>query len=255
MRCRRGCPWSRARRPGRGARSRCAAGADVVVLEARDRAGGRVEAVTLADGRIVQAGGEVFGARPRRLPRACRRARADDRAAATSPTPARSAGGSPTACYVGDELPWMSDAGARRRRAGRAGVRARWPRPVDPDDPWAHPDVAPARRDERRRLAARAARAACRAPPLRARLAVALLRRPGADLAARRAAQARGARRRRVLRPRALGGPARRRGLGRAVALADGGRARRARAARGCRHAGSMSAPGSRRASSSTAAR
>ncbi len=36
-------------------------GAEVVVLEARERAGGRVEAVTLADGRVVQAGGEVFG--------------------------------------------------------------------------------------------------------------------------------------------------------------------------------------------------
>ena len=37
------------------------AGADVIVLEARERPGGRVEAVALADGRTVQAGGEVFG--------------------------------------------------------------------------------------------------------------------------------------------------------------------------------------------------
>ncbi|MGZ4197496.1 MAG: FAD-dependent oxidoreductase, partial [Solirubrobacteraceae bacterium] len=37
------------------------AGAEVVVLEARGRPGGRVEAVTLPDGRVVQAGGEVFG--------------------------------------------------------------------------------------------------------------------------------------------------------------------------------------------------
>lgn len=36
-------------------------GADVIVLEARDRVGGRVEAVRLPDGRSVQAGGEVFG--------------------------------------------------------------------------------------------------------------------------------------------------------------------------------------------------
>src|SRR3981081_1857142 len=43
------------------ARDLADAGADVVVLEARDRAGGRVEAVTLPDGRVVQAGGEVFG--------------------------------------------------------------------------------------------------------------------------------------------------------------------------------------------------
>jgi monoamine oxidase len=36
-------------------------GADVLVLEARDRVGGRVEQVTLDDGRIVQLGGEVIG--------------------------------------------------------------------------------------------------------------------------------------------------------------------------------------------------
>ena len=36
-------------------------GADVIVLEARGRVGGRVEAVMLPDGRSVEAGGEVFG--------------------------------------------------------------------------------------------------------------------------------------------------------------------------------------------------
>ena len=43
------------------ARDLAGSGADVVVLEARDRVGGRVEAVTLPDGRVVQGGGEVFG--------------------------------------------------------------------------------------------------------------------------------------------------------------------------------------------------
>jgi monoamine oxidase len=37
------------------------AGTGVVVLEARNRPGGRVEQTTLADGRIVQLGGEVIG--------------------------------------------------------------------------------------------------------------------------------------------------------------------------------------------------
>jgi monoamine oxidase len=37
------------------------AGATVTVLEARDRVGGRVEQVPLADGRLVQLGGEVVG--------------------------------------------------------------------------------------------------------------------------------------------------------------------------------------------------
>ena len=36
-------------------------GAQVPVLEARDRVGGRVEQVELADGRLVQLGGEVVG--------------------------------------------------------------------------------------------------------------------------------------------------------------------------------------------------
>src|SRR3954452_9573866 len=36
-------------------------GTDVLVLEARNRPGGRVEQTTLADGRIVQLGGEVAG--------------------------------------------------------------------------------------------------------------------------------------------------------------------------------------------------
>src|SRR5262245_49209053 len=43
------------------ARDLMKAGADLVVLEARGRVGGRVEQVTLEDGRIVQLGGEVVG--------------------------------------------------------------------------------------------------------------------------------------------------------------------------------------------------
>jgi monoamine oxidase len=44
------------------ARDLAVAGVDVVVLEARDRVGGRVEQVRLADGRRAQLGGEVVGA-------------------------------------------------------------------------------------------------------------------------------------------------------------------------------------------------
>ena len=43
------------------ARDLAAAGTDVVVLEARNRPGGRVEQTELADGRLVQLGGEVVG--------------------------------------------------------------------------------------------------------------------------------------------------------------------------------------------------
>ena len=44
------------------ARDLAARGADVTVLEARDRVGGRVEQVRIDDGRPVQLGGEVVGA-------------------------------------------------------------------------------------------------------------------------------------------------------------------------------------------------
>jgi monoamine oxidase len=43
------------------ARDLARAGADVVVLEARDRVGGRVEHERLPDGRSLQLGGEVVG--------------------------------------------------------------------------------------------------------------------------------------------------------------------------------------------------
>ena len=43
------------------ARDLARGGADVLVLEARPRVGGRVEQVTLDDGRLVQLGGEVVG--------------------------------------------------------------------------------------------------------------------------------------------------------------------------------------------------
>jgi|GEM_PF-893718 len=43
------------------ARDLALAGSDVLVLEARNRVGGRVEQTTLADGRVVQLGGELTG--------------------------------------------------------------------------------------------------------------------------------------------------------------------------------------------------
>ncbi|HEY1488449.1 MAG TPA: FAD-dependent oxidoreductase, partial [Micromonosporaceae bacterium] len=43
------------------ARDLANAGVDVLVLEARDRVGGRVEQAVLDDGRVVQLGGEVVG--------------------------------------------------------------------------------------------------------------------------------------------------------------------------------------------------
>ena len=51
------------------ARDLARGGTDVVVLEARNRPGGRVEQTRLADGRLVQLGGEVVGSLSRGLPR------------------------------------------------------------------------------------------------------------------------------------------------------------------------------------------
>ena len=58
------------------ARDLARGGADVTVLEARDRVGGRVEQLRVDEGRPVQLGGEVVGASTR-VPRARRGARAD----------------------------------------------------------------------------------------------------------------------------------------------------------------------------------
>jgi monoamine oxidase len=43
------------------ARDLAAAGADVELLEARERPGGRVEQAVFDDGRVVQMGGELVG--------------------------------------------------------------------------------------------------------------------------------------------------------------------------------------------------
>jgi monoamine oxidase len=97
-------------------------GTDVVVLEARNRPGGRVEQTTLADGRIVQLGGEVIGPFHRayvelveelgltivrsfpQLPGEDTWVLADGR-------------------YVGDGFPWMSNAGPPELRGPQRGVR------------------------------------------------------------------------------------------------------------------------------------
>jgi len=115
-------------------------GADVIVLEARDRPGGRVEAVTLPDGRVVQAGGEVFGPGHTAYGELV-----EELGLAVVPSyvadPGEISWGLVDGVYVGDEVPWMSDAERRdEERVGRAFVELS--ATVDPDDPWSHPDAA-----------------------------------------------------------------------------------------------------------------
>jgi monoamine oxidase len=122
------------------ARDLAAGGADVVVLEARDRPGGRVEQEVLPDGRPVQYGGEVVadwmdayvglvGELGLTL---------EPSYTAIDLPPAW---GADEGVAVGEHAPWMDDAD----RADLTRVEAEFAalsRSVDPDDPWRHPDAA-----------------------------------------------------------------------------------------------------------------
>jgi monoamine oxidase/putrescine oxidase len=122
------------------ARDLARGGAEVLVLEARDRPGGRVEAVTLDDGRTVQAGGEVFGREHRSY-----RELVDELQLAVEPSyvvdPGEISWGLGEGVFVGDEAPWMSQAErADARRIEREF--ARLAEMVDADDPWSHPQFS-----------------------------------------------------------------------------------------------------------------
>ncbi len=121
------------------ARDLALAGTDVVVLEARERPGGRVEAVALPDGRTVQTGGEVIGHGHHayrdlvsELGLSVERSFVAD--------PGEISWGLEEGVFVGDPPPWMTDAeradAARIERAFVALAAG-----VDPDDPWSHPDA------------------------------------------------------------------------------------------------------------------
>jgi monoamine oxidase len=121
------------------ARDLVAGGADVVVLEARARAGGRVEQARTADGRLVQLGGEVIGdfhVAYREL------------VAELGLTIVPSFTGIPgeatwlldDGVHLGDGMPWMS-AADRRIYDGIEREFAVLAATVNPDDPWSHPDA------------------------------------------------------------------------------------------------------------------
>jgi monoamine oxidase len=114
-------------------------GADVVVLEARDRVGGRVEAVTLPDGRVVQAGGEVFGPGHTAYGELVEELGLTVEASYVA-DPGEISWGLVDGVYVGDDAPWMNDAERHdEERVRRAFVELA--ATVDPDDPWSHPDA------------------------------------------------------------------------------------------------------------------
>jgi monoamine oxidase/putrescine oxidase len=121
------------------ARDLARGGADIVVLEARDRVGGRVEAATLADGRRVQLGGEVIG-----HAHVAYRELIGELGLTVEPSyvddPGEISWGLKDEVHVGDDIPWMTDV----ERADLARVDAEFERlaaTVDPQNPWGHPDA------------------------------------------------------------------------------------------------------------------
>jgi monoamine oxidase len=122
------------------ARDLARGGADVLVLEARSRVGGRVEATTLPDGRTVQLGGEVVGhAHTAYLELV------EELGLSVEPSyvadPGEISWGLDEGVFVGDDAPWMTDeerADVERIDRLFAALAAE----IDPDDPWSHPDAA-----------------------------------------------------------------------------------------------------------------
>ncbi|MFE2327756.1 flavin monoamine oxidase family protein [Streptomyces sp. NPDC059385] len=121
------------------ARDLAAGGADVLVLEARDRVGGRVEQTELPDGRLVQLGGEVVG-----RAHTAYTALAGELGLTLVPSyvaePGALARATPEGVSAGDPPHWFrsgDDACHRKVTAAFTGLA----RTVDPDDPWSHPDA------------------------------------------------------------------------------------------------------------------
>ncbi|MFJ6782717.1 flavin monoamine oxidase family protein [Streptomyces yangpuensis] len=122
------------------ARDLAAGGADVLVVEARDRVGGRVEQTELPDGRTVQLGGEVVG----RAHTAYTTLVAELGLTLTPSyvaEPGALARATPEGVSAGEAPHWFGpgdDACHRKVTAAFCALA----RTVDPDDPWAHPDAA-----------------------------------------------------------------------------------------------------------------
>ncbi|MFI8103207.1 flavin monoamine oxidase family protein [Streptomyces sp. NPDC086023] len=122
------------------ARDLAAGGADVLVVEARDRVGGRVEQTRLPDGRPVQLGGEVAG-----RAHTAYTGLVAELGLTLVPSyvaePGALARATPEGVSAGDPPHWFApgdDAAHRKATAAFTALAAT----VDPDDPWSHPDAA-----------------------------------------------------------------------------------------------------------------
>ena len=119
------------------ARDLVAGGADVLVLEARNRVGGRVEQITLDDGRIVQLGGEVIG-----NAHTAYQELVAELGLSLIPSYVAEPGELTYVlhddAFVGDDPSWFSDDDHRSMRRVEHEF-ATLAATVDPDDPWSHP--------------------------------------------------------------------------------------------------------------------
>ncbi|MFI6356177.1 flavin monoamine oxidase family protein [Streptomyces sp. NPDC050743] len=121
------------------ARDLAAAGTDVLVLEARDRVGGRVEQTRTPDGRTVQLGGEVVGhAHTAYLQLA--KELGLELVPSYVAEPGRITRATPEGVSAGDPPHWFGPGDlVQHERLGREfGELAAT---VDPDDPWSHPEA------------------------------------------------------------------------------------------------------------------
>ncbi|WP_129311072.1 NAD(P)/FAD-dependent oxidoreductase [Streptomyces sp. L2] len=121
------------------ARDLAAAGTDVLVLEARDRVGGRVEQTRTPDGRTVQLGGEVVGHGHTAYLRLAKELGLD-LVPSYVDEPGRITRLTPEGRSAGEPPHWFGpgDAGRHERLGAEFSALAAT---VDPDDPWSHPDA------------------------------------------------------------------------------------------------------------------
>jgi monoamine oxidase len=121
------------------ARDLAGAGRDVVVVEARDRPGGRVEQAEIADGRTVQLGGELVGDFHTAYLELVAELGLTTRPSYVA-EPGETTFDLVDGTWRGDFAPWMTD--ADREDAVRVGgLFVELSRSVDPDDPWSHPEA------------------------------------------------------------------------------------------------------------------
>jgi monoamine oxidase len=121
------------------ARDLATAGVDVRVLEARGRVGGRVEQTELADGRLMQLGGEVIGPA-----HAAYTQLVGELGLTLVPAFAGLPGDDVWVLaegrVQGEDIPWFSDDDRRSYDAAEQAF-GELVRSVDPDNPWAHPEA------------------------------------------------------------------------------------------------------------------